>query len=167
MTKYKVKIRCLQCDHVYVRTLKSLSQADPPCPKCKTAAKEAPGIDFEGQRAPAIGGSVISKAIDETAQIVMEDYGLTNLRDDVRVGETMAPKLPPAQQAMADNMFSKKRSGGVPVLGGRGRPGINPSQLNAMGARALRGSYAAGTPDVLGTLHEHKTKPPIKIIAGD
>ena len=155
MTKYRVKIRCKLCYHVYQRTLTSLSDPDPPCPKCGGAAAPAPGIDFETGKAPAVGGSNLTKAVDLTAQIVMEDHKMTDLKDNVRYGETAVPKLPPVQQAMADSMFSRKK------------PGINPNVLNTLGRRALAGGYAGGTPDVIRAVHNAKLKPGVKIIAGD
>lgn len=58
----------------------------------------------------------LNKCVDKTADIVMHDYKMTNLKDNVRPGETMAPKLAPNLQSAADGMFGggssqKKRLG--------------------------------------------------------
>jgi hypothetical protein len=108
-------MRCVRCGIKWSRKTTNPESRDPPCPNLACGEQREPvGIDFSMQKAPGIVGmSTQTKAIDETAKIVMEDYGMTDLRSDVRAGdpdrpgsgETMAPKLPPAQQAAADNFF--------------------------------------------------------------
>jgi hypothetical protein len=101
------------------------------CPNCLKVMK-ARGIDFNNPRAPAMVGQNISvKAIDQTAQIVMQDYGMTDLRTDVREHETAAPKLPPMLQAQADNFF---------VGRGKRHPQLR-TQPAALGAAAIRGAF--------------------------
>jgi hypothetical protein len=100
---------------------------------------------LEEGRAPAtIGQNIRVKAVDETARIVMEDGHYTDLRDNIREGEAMAPKLPQAQQALADAMFSNKPDKVTPVISTDGRRGmtIPSAQLRAVGERAIRGAYA-------------------------
>lgn len=115
------------------------------------------GMDFASNRAPGIiGTNVHVKAIDETAKIVMEDYGHTDMRDDVRPGETMAPKLPPAQQAAADNYFG----------GGRKRElgGVNLAR-HARAAMAGALVDPGSTNRSIGSVHAARVRPPVHIVA--
>lgn len=115
------------------------------------------GMDFASNRAPGIiGGNVQIKAIDETAKIVMEDYGYTNLRDDVRPTETMTPKLPPAQQAAADNYFG----------GGRKRDlgGVNLAR-HARAAMAGALVDPGSTNRSIVAVHAARVRPPVHIVA--
>lgn len=101
------------------------------CPNC-TKVLKARGIDLSLGTAPAsIGQNVGIKAIDETAKIVMQDYGMTDLRTDVRPHETAAPKLAPALQQQADNFF---------VGRGKRHPQLR-TQPAALGAAAIRGAF--------------------------
>jgi hypothetical protein len=75
------------------------------CPSCGSA-----NIIYRGKISHDIPTGSITKnrCVDKTADIVMTDYGMTNLKDNVRVGENMAPKLAPHLQGAADNMFGGK-----------------------------------------------------------
>ena len=53
-----------------------------------------------------IGGSVQSKAVDATYKIVEQDFGFTNMKDNMREGDIAAPSLPPALQKVANNFWS-------------------------------------------------------------
>jgi len=111
MTRFQTRLRCTACGHRYRRVEyapdeESLAYtAAPACPKCAVPERVI-GMDVAAGRAPAVGGSLAVRAVDETAKIVMEDHNLTDLRSDVREGENMVPKLPPRQQALADNFFA-------------------------------------------------------------
>lgn len=122
--KYRVTYECVRCSHQYKRTLTEPQylntlngrRGDPPCPKptCIAALAVQAALNtaeiIATQRAPAKTGSTLAKACDFTARAVMEDYGLTNLRDDNRPGENSMPKLPAPQQAQADAFFGTKRA---------------------------------------------------------
>lgn len=150
----RITFQCSRCGHTWVRTLKAEPKRDPPCPnrRCEEIVereqlkRENENLRrmLEEQRAPAtIGQNVRVRAVDETARIVMEDQKLTDLRDNIREGETMAPKLPQAQQALADSMFSAKPDAVMPVIDSAGRRGMTiPAQrLRAVGMRAIGGAY--------------------------
>ena len=138
----------------------------PKCPNLNCGVTQTPrGIDLSIPRAPGIiGESLQTKAIDESAKIVMEDYKMTDLRDDVRPSETAAPKLPPHMQAQADAFFV-----------GRGKR--NP-QLNAktamMGMAALKGAFRQPSGyNPVQELHSMQPQdreviqPKIRFVAGD
>ncbi len=76
------------------------------CPSCGSQ-----NISYRGKISHDIptDSATKNKCVDKTADIVMHDYHMTNLKDNVRVGETMAPKLAPVLQSRADNMFGGKR----------------------------------------------------------
>lgn len=169
--RYKITCRCTRCNHRWSRKTSNPAETDPPCPRptkydldgvtvLETCGMQMNpiGMDLTSNKAPAaIGGNISIKAIDETAKIVMEDYGMTDLRSDVRETESMAPKLPPAQQQRADNFF-----GGA---GGR-RPmrGFNPA---AHAAAAMRGqlSDAGSTNRSIGAAHANRLQPPVHVVA--
>ncbi|HXE51228.1 MAG TPA: hypothetical protein VN663_22815 [Ramlibacter sp.] len=169
MARFKITCRCLTCGNVWKFTTKDPEAPDPPCPRpvrfdaagkvVETCGHEnrVRGMDLSSNRAPGIGGENIhNKAIDETAAMVMHDYGMTDLSSDVREGETAAPKLPPRQQAMADNYF-----GGAG--GRRPRMGVN---LAGHAAAALSGrlSDPASTNRSIGAVHANRVRPPVHIV---
>jgi len=150
---YRVRWECPNCGHKWSKTFKAIPSEDPPCPSVKCAvARETSALAQQvanltrmllEQRAPAtIGDKLAVKAIDETARIVMEDNQLTDLKDNIRRGESMAPKLPPAAQVAADNFFKKGAQAGARVLGTNKT--LNVRQTNHMktlGQRAIHGAF--------------------------
>jgi hypothetical protein len=105
----------------------------PKCPNLDCGIVNVPrGIDLSIAKAPAsIGQNVGIKAIDETAKIVMQDYGMTDLRSDVRPGETAAPKIAPHLQKQADNFFGGGKRTNMPR-------NLNPALL---GRAAIAGAF--------------------------
>lgn len=124
--KYRMTFKCAECGNVFRKITTNVDLVKAPCPECKKGERIVKLVrsndgpvsqqdllerDWEKQpyvyppKSAESSGNVI-KAIDETAKIVMEDHNMGDLRDNVRVGESMAPKLPPRQQRDADNMFS-------------------------------------------------------------
>ncbi len=167
-TKFSVTIRCLnpECNHKYSRVMSAPDEEtlavipDPPCPKCSRKPRKK-RFDYAAGTAPAVGGSLVVRAVDQTAAIVMADHHLTDLRSDVREGETMAPKLPPRLQAMADGMFSRPKRPGQ----AQGLFGLNPA---AVRQAAVNGRF--NTPDTVNPIavqHSRKDRAPVHIVAGD
>lgn len=114
--RYRIWARCNICGQEYNWETEKLSSKNRPCPaldcvemlKAERAEKSRIRREkmLNERRGPAtIGDKVIVKAVDKTAEIVMQDYGMTDLRDNIRQGDPVAPKLPPAQQQKADNFF--------------------------------------------------------------
>ena len=153
-TRYRIKAKCGRCNHVYSWIANSPGGANKPCPKaaCKEAAMNEEierralrlAKMLEEQRAPGvIGQNRIVQAIDTTAEIVMKDHGLTNLQDNVREGDILAPKLPHKMQQAADGFF-----GGVP------KQGVNrqvAARMNARVGRALRGQGIKVNPSIVAS----------------
>ena len=147
---YRARFLCSRCNKIfYSPWLKAPPKKIYPCPriKCREAAaaeaaladnRRFSAIAESGKPPGHIGDKTIVKAVDETARIVMEDHKMTNLRDGIRQGESVAPKLPPMLQASADNYFS----GQSPGLN-MGGAGIRRNRLQQLAARAVRGQFAA------------------------
>ena len=140
--RYRITYQCARCGHEWSRVTSKLDGKDPPCPvaACREGAMEEEIMRraeklaqmLAEQRAPAqIGNNVQTKAIDETARIVMADHNLTDLKDNIRPGESMAPRLPPAQQAAADGFFSAGAAAGSKQA----------KMLNRLGQRAISGAF--------------------------
>lgn len=143
--RYKIFYMCARCGHEWSRVSTKLDGKDPPCPvkACRDAALEEE-IERRAEnlaqmlaerRAPAqIGNNQLNKALDTTADIVMADQKLTNLQDNLREGDSMAPKLPAPMQRMADGMFT----GGALA----DRYGTRQAKrMSVLGQRAIAGSF--------------------------
>jgi len=146
--RYKISCRCLRCNRQYSYVTSRLSDDDRQCPRkaCKAAALEEE-VERRARNMAAIiatqtppghiGDKVIVKAIDTTAQVVMEDYKFTDLKDGIRHGESVAPKLPPAQQKLADGFF-----GGQAMKDRLGGNKKRQREMDIIGKRAMAGAYA-------------------------
>ena len=144
---YRIFCLCHRCDNEYSWVAKSPGGKDRPCPRraCKAEAMEEDIMEraerlatmLAEQRAPAVvGANNQVRAIDTTAEIVMQDYNMTDLKTNVREGEGVAPKLPAAQQRLADGFF-----GGKAIRETQGkRVG---DQMQRIAARAIKGAYGA------------------------
>lgn len=164
MAKFASIYHCRRCGHKWRVITKSAPEIDEPSPACPNLAcceVQTPiGMDLSLQKAPAaIGGNIQHKAIDETAKIVMEDHGLTDLRDDVRQSETMSPKLHPRLQAQADAYFG----GGA---NRQRRMGFNPG-MHA--ARAMAGALHDPVAEErsITTTHRQQIRAPTHVVADD
>jgi len=151
--KYRVSYQCADCGHQWKSGWRtSVPRKDPPCPNMHCSEMRASRqLAIENARlrqmlaeqsGPAhIGANNTVKAVDETANIVMQDYGMTNLQDGIREGDAVAQKLPVPQQQAADAYFGgMKDSKAVDFVSGRMRT-IKAAQLNAIGQRAIKGGY--------------------------
>jgi hypothetical protein len=141
--RYKITAHCHRCDKEFHWIASRPGGKDRACPRkaCKEAIfreavqKEAFNLAkmLDEQRPPGhIGDKLVVKAIDATAEIVMEDHHLTDLKDNIRQGETMAPPLPDGKQALADNFFSGNALA---------RAGIPSRQAALLGRRAIAGAF--------------------------
>ncbi len=133
MAKYRSTYRCTDCNYNYERITHYLPKKEPACPVCKktkrvkskgVVSENMPGFDnggiqsmIDSNKAPSVGGSIAVRAVDETAKMVMEDYGMTdlNMGSTTRAGDTCAPKLAPHLQAQADSMFGNTKSTSMKV----------------------------------------------------
>lgn len=165
--RYRVRYQCGRCGKKFTRTFGAVPREDPPCPRRECIAASANenliaenrrlrAMLDSGQPPAQIGANTQVRAIDTTAEIVMKDYGMTNLQDSVREGEPMAQKLAPPAQAAADNYFGGQKDARVQDFAtGRMRT-VRARQLEAIGRRAMAGGYrhtavapSAVTPDAV------------------
>jgi hypothetical protein len=146
----RLVLRCLRCGEVYrSKPFAVMPKKDPPCPKrqCviereveeRLAKDERFQKMMAEEKAPGhVGANNVVKAIDYTANTVMQDYGLTDLKSSIREGESMAPKLPPHQQSRADAMFSVPRPNEARTRFAK-RAGQLANQVLVGGGAAFRG----------------------------
>jgi len=143
--RYRIRCRCLRCGKTYSKIVSKLTDDNPPCPRkvCKELAKaeERALMEanlramIEAERGPGhIGNKPIVQAIDKTAEIVQQDYALTNLKDSLREGDIAAPRLPPKQQDAADNFFNPKAQM-------KGIDARHRKQMELLGRRAISGAF--------------------------
>jgi hypothetical protein len=137
--KVRVHFRCDRCGHEYSRVYNAIPQKNAVCPKqsCKdaialeraVAAQRNVTEIIETGKTPGITGrNPMVGIVDQTAAQVMEDYKLTDLKDNIRPGESMAPKLQGKLQVAADQFFA-------------GGAGQNSKQAQLISRRALSGAY--------------------------
>lgn len=120
---------------------------DPECPECKKNRKvslktsvtddthkhinpanvsDVGGTPENPQKSFSMGKTNFTKAMDATAEIVMQDYGMTNLQDNLRAGDSMAPKLRPELEKQVDNVFKPQK----PIMGQKSSGSINQALMN-------------------------------------
>lgn len=74
--------KCNDCSKLFEVVLESGNDGDPPCPFCDQVLAWQPGMfSIKTNK---------SRALDLTQQIVEEDYGLTDMRDNLREGDVAA-----------------------------------------------------------------------------
>lgn len=170
--RYRMTFKCGECKHVFRKVTTNPDLAKAPCPECRKSERivkfirsndgpvsQQDLLERDWEKNPYVpppksaeASQHTIKAIDETAKIVMEDHNMGDLKDSCRVGESMAPKLPPDQQRRADAMFT---GGNVKRM----IPGAA-----SMARRALAGGYRDnGYVDPVSTLSP-KYKPPVSIV---
>jgi hypothetical protein len=187
--RYKVHCRCLRCGRKYTRFIERISDPDPPCPykacqkaiareKAEKETRHVEAMIETGETPGHVGANNRVKAIDATAEIVMQDYGMTDLKDNTRQGESMAPQLTPRQRAMDKDFWGGRKLNdrrnptylkGIPLNEGSETPN------QGLGARALNGAFL---PNVVGSqprdsvtgdnllrqIHGNRYKPPVEIV---
>jgi hypothetical protein len=152
--RYEVFCECLLCGETYSWITEKPRGKNELCPNpiCVEVRREAAVAKakknfakiVKEQKAPSrIGGNVMVAAVDRTAEIVMQDHKMTDLRDNIREGDIVAPKLRPDLQRQADGMFNGQ---GLAHAVGAGPGGTGRSmarRMEMMAKRALAGSYRA------------------------
>lgn len=152
---YEVKYCCDECDHVFYKMVdrdpRKINVRAPACPECrKNKAKAKSQIKVSGdvksqtetqkdaviediiasKKFPSSGKGAFTKAMDETAKIVMEDYQMTNLNDNLREGDNMVPKLRPELEAQVGKGFNANQKNNVAGLAGANLNKALTAQIN-------------------------------------
>ena len=155
--KYRQRFRCSDCGHEWKSRWSSAPVTkDPPCPnpscqqvrQLRQAQIEIQNLRkmIEEQKAPGQIGSPEVKKVDWVAETTMQSYGMTDLKDNLREGDTMAPKLAPKAQAAADNYFKPAET---PATAGMRMTDLatgkmrtaRAEHLNKIAERAVKGAY--------------------------
>lgn len=98
---------------------------------------------------PSKGASSFGKAMDETAKIVMQDYGMTDLRDNQKPGDTMDPRLPSDLAKRADTAWG----------------GTSPKAIQSgVSMAAVQSGAYAGQGDIVKQATQSIAKPKISFI---
>jgi hypothetical protein len=171
MPRFEVSLRCKECGHEYVRVMRARNEVElgkksnPPCPRCKKQRPVTPPVDWTDARPPAINGAPSVRAIDTTAEIVMQDHGLTDLQDRARPGEIQTPKLAPHLQAQVDNFFA----GGIKAPSRRpikigGLTPDSPAFRKAVLGGAFASGGAAEAGEAIAQQHRRRSLPNVTII---
>jgi DNA-directed RNA polymerase subunit RPC12/RpoP len=154
--------KCESCE-TKIKVYQEPEQILSSCPNCdSTNLKFVCHIDKYTSQT----GKIQNKAIDETANIVMQDYKMGDLTDKkLQPGEVMAPKLDPVRQSMADGMFcgaKKKQNSAIDF--GTGRPtqlsgGVN---MGNIARAALSGAYKDDS--AMRAIQQPRARPPVSIV---
>lgn len=86
---------CDQCEHEWTFLHLKRDEPYPDCPRCEAQAAASLPTMF------AIN-TVKSKAVDFAQKMAEEDYGLTDMNDNMREGDVAAKAPPPIQTAEAE-----------------------------------------------------------------
>lgn len=151
---YKSSYKCSECKSQFEKITKNFPKKDPNCPKCRRnnrvnskscVSDKTHNLDadsrvqemIDSKRPPSMGKSNFTKAMDATAEIVMKDYNMTDLQDNLRAGDSMAPKLQGSDatgvslESRVDQVFKPQAN---KVMGMQGANSLNKAltgQINA------------------------------------
>lgn len=155
-------IRCGTCGTKYKSGPRKTPPKNPICPNldCGQVIPEQSRLDLSIAKAPAqIGQNPYVQAADKTADMVMSNYGMTDLQGGstgLRPGDTMAPKLPPHLQQQADNFFPTARAIDGLRNQGPGLPAFDP-------IKAISSAMSAPPPHQ-AIMSAGQSKPAMKVI---
>ena len=131
------------------------SNDKPVCPECGLGKIETSTFDPSAGKAPAYGGSMMSKAVDETYKMAERDYGMTDMRDNLRQGD-IAMKIPsnPVGDALQKQggMFSQhsmQGHGGALSLASAAKSERKSQNISDPVAAFQTGLKVANTPSVI------------------
>ncbi len=168
---FETKYSCSDCTHVFsVVTENRPKGRCPSCPECKkknhatlrsisksNRSYTQKELDhntqdiLQSRQAPAMGKSDFTKAMDLTANIVMEDCNMTNLRDNLREGENMVPNLAPELEKRVETAFQPQKNN---IMGMQGS-GLQKTITNQINSGAVKGY--SGKDDVVAKMQRNGT----------
>jgi len=146
-------IRCLDCGKKY-RRVQDSSEDPAPCPQCGVPEPALPARIA----APAIIGSK-SRAVDEAWKVAQEDFGLTNMRDGAKEGETAFIPPPAAPPPDPRTIRSPQMIWGGAAPASAAMPGVADTLKNAKGAAVLANAEGRNPMQLL-----HRTRPKLEAI---
>lgn len=175
---YRSQYRCSDCKYQFEKITKRIPRKDPDCPKCKRVQRvkfKSSVSDathemnsevrvqqmIESRQPPSTGKSNFTKAMDATSEMVMKDYGLTNLQDNLREGDTMVPKLRPELEQRVDQVFKPQK----PIAGAPVNAALNKTLMNQINAGKFKGY--GGASDVVARQQNSGIRVPTNILFED
>lgn len=182
---YEAKYNCSDCNHAFIVITESRPRGRcPSCPECKkndyptlrSSTKTSrvytqEELDantkhiIDNQIAPTIVGSNFTKAMDMTAKMVMQDYGMTNLKDNLRPGDAMVPKLDGRDvsgiqlEDRVTQVFKPQKNN---VIGTQAASNLNSALMSQVQAGKFK-NYG-GANDVVARQQESGIRVPTKIL---
>lgn len=107
---YRQKLHCSKCGNTWTRIVNDSGGVAPSCPVCNEPDKKI-GMNFNSGKAPSIKGNNTTsgyrnRGIDMAFDVAAHDYNQTDLRDNVREGDSMVKPLRPDLQKQVDNFFN-------------------------------------------------------------
>ncbi len=148
---YKTTFNCTSCGNRWSVIDKEKTTEIPACPQCQTLKQyEIREVVGGTPDAPARVGPIIgsnkSKAVDAVYRMAEQDYGMTDMKDNLRPGD-IAYKMPTEQ--VSPEMQQQLQKQGGSMFGG-GTPAAMGQQHNALtmaaGARMERAQQGIGDP---------------------
>lgn len=153
---FETKYNCDECDHTFYRVTdndpRKKGGRPPSCPECKkqeVAAKSQMKVNgdikpqneqqkneaikeiIQSKKFPSSGSGNFTKAMDETARIVMEDYKMTDLNDHLREGDNMVAKLRPDLEQKVGTGWNNNQNNNVAGLAGNNLNKAITSAINS------------------------------------
>lgn len=150
---------CPKCRKDKYHTLKSIERSNSE-QTSEQAEKNIKEI-CESRKAPTTGKSNFTKAMDETAKIVMQDYNMTNLQDNLRTGDSMAPKLQGKDasgvslETRVDQVFSPQAN---KVMGMQNAGTLNNALMRQINSGAFKNQGGYNDVVAKSTVHRVPTK---------
>jgi glutaredoxin len=179
---FKSSYKCSDCKYQFEKITKNFPKKDPSCPKCKQVKKvnfkssvsdKTHNLDDDSRvqemiaarKPPSSGKSNFTKAMDYTSEMVMQDYQMTNLQDNLREGDSMAGKLSHEMERKVDAVFAPQK----PIMGQGTASSLNKNLMRQINSGAFKGyggasdvvarQQASGIKPHTNILFEHNQKP--------
>lgn len=175
---YRSTYRCSECKSSFIKVTKLFPKKEPSCPTCKKMKKVSMkssvsdkthsdlfntdpvmgGTPDNPSKTFSMGGSSRSAAFDKTAEIVMKDYGMTdiNMSSNLRPGDDCVPKLRPDLEAKVGKAWGggDKR----PIMGQAG------ANLNSALTKQINAGAFIAHGDVVARQQNSGIKVPVNVI---
>lgn len=181
---FETKYKCGDCAHIFYKMTENDPRKSggrlPACPECKKVKKTEATMyikvrgDYKertneereartqamisSRKPPAMGKTNFTKAMDATAEIVMQDYGMTNLQDNLRAGDSMAPKLEHRLESKVDEVFKAQK----PLAGQQAMGTLNNALMQQINAGKFKGY--GGANDVVSRQQESGIRVPTTVL---
>lgn len=190
---FETQYYCSDCNHVFHKITdhdpRKKAGRIPSCPDCRSKKDALPQLHTKirgdvkprteeekmariqdmcaSQKPPAMGPTMRSKAFDATSEMVMQDYGMTNIEmnSNLRPGDNCVPKLAPELERRVDEVF-KPQKNNVAGMSGAMMNSVLTNQINAGAFRNYGGAgdvvarqQASGISVPTQILYEHRGPP--------